>query len=312
MTMAFASELEKHIAVQCIAIVGGEMDALSAWHWPVWREREAFQYPMTISGRLPKDIGLIDYGGQLHKLLRMITPILARSHRSKFVAKTYFAQRGLPQTTESRQVELSHPALARCALGFIESQLSQSKVRLFDTPGLGKDVFFDLSQRALHFDGHWQLNLPPSVLTYRIIETFLHFQKGSLPIITLNPETAIMPGMDIIREILSANGLSRIRLAFGFEHRDVQSQIKSLNQEKLTSLLSWNKDRTAEDVKRLQQEIRFKILAETLAMTLDLVGICEAINGENLCLHGRLGPGDFRFLDPLSSKLLLLATKLNI
>ena len=312
MTMAFASELEKHIAVQCIAIVGGETDTLKSWHWPVWRDRHAFQYPMTTSGRLPKDIGLIDHGGQLHKLLRMITPILARSHRGKFIAKTYFAQRGLPQSTESRQVELSHPPLARCALGIIESQLAQSKVRLFDTPGLGKDVFFDLSQRAIHFDGNWQLNLPPSILTYRIIETFLHFQKGSLPIITLNAETAIVPAIEIIKEILSANGLSRIRLAFGFEHRDVQSQIKALNQDKLNSLLSWNKDKTADDIKRLQQEIRFKILAETLAMTLDLVGICEAINGENLCLDSRLSAGDYRFLDPLSAKLILLATKLNI
>lgn len=312
MTMAFASELEKHIAVQCIAIVGGEADALKGWHWPVWRDRQAFQYPMTTSGRLPKDIGLIDHGGQLHKLLRMITPLLARSHRGKFIAKTYFAQRGLPQSTESRQVELSHPALARCALGIIEAQLTHSKVRLFDTPGLGKDVFFDLSQRALHFDGNWQLNLPPSILTYRIIETFLHFQKGSLPIITLNAETAIIPAINIIKEILSANGLSRIRLAFGFEHRDIQSQIKSLNQDKLNSLLSWNKDKTADDIKRLQQEIRFKILAETLAMTLDLVGLCEAINGENLCLDSRLSAGDYRFLDPLSSKLILLATKLNI
>lgn len=312
MTMAFASELEKHIAVQCVAIVGGEADALKSWHWPVWRDRQAFQYPMTTSGRLPKDIGLVDYGGQLHKLLRMITPILARSHRGKFIAKAYFTQRGMPQSTESNQVELSHPALARCALGIIESQLAQSKVRLFDTPGLGKDVFFDLSQRALHFDGNWQLNLPPSILTYRIIETFLHFQKGSLPIITLNSETAILPAIDIIKEILSANGLSRIRLAFGFEHRDVQSQIKALNQDKLNSLISWNKDKTADDIKRLQQEIRFKILAETLAMTLDLVGLCEAINGENLCLDSRLSAGDYRFLDPLSSKLILLATKLNI
>jgi hypothetical protein len=183
---------------------------------------------------------------------------------------------------------------------------------LFDTPGLGKDVFFDLSQRALHFDGNWQLNLPPSILTYRIIETFLHFQKGSLPIITLNAETAIIPAIDIIKEILSANGLSRIRLAFGFEHRDVQSQIKALNHDKLNSLLSWNKDKTADDIKRLQQEIRFKILAETLAMTLDLVGLCEAINGENLCIDSRLSAGDYRFLDPLSSKLILLATKLTI
>lgn len=312
MTMAFASELEKHIAVQCVAIVGGEADALKGWHWPVWRDRQAFQYPMTTSGRLPKDIGLVDYGGQLHKLLRMITPILARSHRGKFIAKTYFMQRGLPQSTESRQVELSHPALARCALGIIESQLVQTKVRLFDTPGLGKDVFFDLSQRALHFDGNWQLNLPPSILTYRIIETFLHFQKGSLPVITLNAESAIIPAINIIKEILSASGLSRIRLAFGFEHRDVQSQIKALNQDKLNSLLSWNKDKTADDIKRLQQEIRFKILAETLAMTLDLVGLCEAINGENLCLDSRLSAGDYRSLDPLSSKLILLATKLNI
>jgi hypothetical protein len=312
MTMAFASELEKHIAVQCVAIVGGDTESLKGWHWQVWRDLQAFQYPMTTSGRLPKDIGLVDYGGQLHKLLRMITPILARSHRGKFVAKTYFAQRGLPQSTESRQVELSHPALARSALGIIESQLAQSKVRLFDTPGLGKDVFFDLSQRALHFDGNWQLNLPPSILTYRIIETFLHFQKGSLPIITLNAETAIIPAIDIIKEILSANGLSRIRLAFGFEHRDVQSQIKALNHDKLNSLLSWNKDKTADDIKRLQQEIRFKILAETLAMTLDLVGLCEAINGENLCIDSRLSAGDYRFLDPLSSKLILLATKLTI
>jgi hypothetical protein len=86
MKMAFTSEIEKHIAVQCIALLNGETRSLEAWHWTVWRNPASFDYSISPAGRLPENEKLKYYGGGLHKLLRMLSPIMTRSNQHKFTA----------------------------------------------------------------------------------------------------------------------------------------------------------------------------------------------------------------------------------
>lgn len=312
MTMAFASELEKHVAVQCVALLSGETSELENWHWQVWRNADAFQYPTLVAGRLPVDSGFSHYGGQLHKLIKMTLPIILKVHRTRFVAKSYLSKIGLPPGSPSIAIELSNAALQRGALKLFEQQISAAKAVFFDTVGLGQEVFFDLSKRAFHCDAKWQLGLPQSILTYRILENLTHFQKGNTGITLLDPESEILPVIQNIKQVLSSTGLERLRIAFGIDHREIHQQLKTMNREQLVSLLAWNADRTAADIRVLQGEMRVKALSHILAMTLDVVGIAEALTGKDLCQPGTLRAGEIKSLHPLMEQLLLIATKMNL
>lgn len=311
MKMAFASELEKHIAVQAIGLICREANILEDWHWQIWRKFESFQYPTTVPGRLPKELGLKHYGGHLHRLIKMITPVILRANRTKLKSEALFKQFGL-STADSRQCDASHPALSRSVLKFFEPKLVSAKLKLFDTKGLGSQVFFDVSKRALHFDGNWQLSLPPSVVAYRILEHLAYFKKGFPIIPFLDVDNEIIPVIHDIRAVLSSSGVSRLRIALGMDYTEISHQLKSLNQEQLGSLLGWMNDKTSDHISQLLVEMRMKAFAEMLGATLDLVGICESITGHDLCDPNKHPKEGAQTTDPLVEYLIKLTTKMNL
>jgi hypothetical protein len=217
MTMAFASELEKHVAVQTIALMTGELAALENWHWPVWRKCEIFEYSLSPNERIPEKFEMSLYGGQLHKLLRIIRPMILRSNKNKFLIDAHLVKLGIPQNTSSSQIDSAHPALARGNIRHFKTHLDKTKIRLFDTVGLGAEVFLDLGSRAIHFDAKWHLNLPPTILSHKILEHLANFQRGNAGIVDLDPTFEIIPVINEIREVLSSSGISRLKIAFGID-----------------------------------------------------------------------------------------------
>jgi hypothetical protein len=311
-TMAFASELEKHIAVQCMALLSSETSELANWHWQVWRRCDDFQYPTADVARIPKDLKFTQYGGQLHKLIKMVTPVILRANKEKFIADLHLRKIGLQGKPSQVQVDLTHPALKRGPLAVFTQRITASKLKFFDTQGLGQEVFFDLGQRAVYFDGKWQLELPPAILSYRIMEHLLHFQKGVPGIQTLNAETEIVPVIQSIRDVLSSSGISRLRIAFGIDHAEINEQLKTINRDQLISLLGWNSDRTTNDIVTLQQEMRLKTYADLFGITLDLIGISESITGANLCESNNTAKDLSISSHPIIDFLIKLATRLTI
>lgn len=311
-TMAFASELEKHVAVQCVALLAAETSELANWHWQVWRHCNDFQYPTNDLGRIPRDLKFSQYGGQLHKLIKMVTPVILRVNKDKFIAEQHLRKLGIPQNASPKQVDLGHPALKRGNIGVFNQNITSAKLKFFDAQGLGSEVFFDLGQRAMYFDGKWQLELPPTVLAYRIMENLLYFQKGVPGVPLLNAETEVVPVIQTIRDVLSSSGISRLRIAFGIDHAEINEQLKTINREQLVSLLGWNSDRTTNDIITLQQEMRLKAYADLFGITLDLIGISESLAAKNLCEPSNASQGVIASSNPIVDFLIKLATRLKI
>ena len=311
-TMAFASELEKHVAVQCMALLSSETSELANWHWQVWRRCDDFQYPTADVARIPKDLKFTQYGGQLHKLIKMVTPVILRANKEKFIADLHLRKIGLQGKPSPVHVDLTHPALKRGPLAVFTRQITSSKLKFFDTQGLGQEVFFDLGQRAMYFDGKWQLELPPAILSYRVMENLLHFQKGVPGIPILNAEAEIVPVIQSIRDVLSSSGINRLRIAFGIDHAEISEQLKTINRDQLISLLGWNSDRTTNDIMTLQQEMRLKAYADMFGITLDLIGISESLAGTNLCESNNALNDLALSSNPVIDFLIKLATRLTL
>ena len=312
MTMAFASELEKHVAVQTIALMTGELAALENWHWPIWRKCETFEYSLSPNERIPEKSEMPLYGGQLHKLLRIISPMILRSNKNKFLVDARLAKLGIPQNTPSSQIDLAHPALARGNIRHFKAHLDKTKIRFFDTVGLGSEVFLDLGSRAIHFDAKWHLNLPPTILSHKILEHLANFQRGNAGVVELDPTFEIIPVINEIREVLSSSGISRLKIAFGIDFKATYDQLQSINREQLISLLTSSVRIDEEDIRNLQIEMRMKAYTTLLASTLDVIGLLEAINGKDLSEPGVLSPGKILSIHPHAKPILFLATKLRL
>jgi hypothetical protein len=312
MTMAFASELEKHVAVQTIALMTGELAALENWHWPVWRKCEIFEYSLSPNERIPEKFEMSLYGGQLHKLLRIISPMILRSNKNKFLIDAHLVKLGIPQNTSSSQIDSAHPALARGNIRHFKTHLDKTKIRFFDTVGLGSEVFLDLGSRAIHFDAKWHLNLPPTILSHKVLEHLANFQRGNAGIVDLDPTFEIIPVINEIREVLSSSGISRLKIAFGIDFKATYDQLQSINREQLISLLTSSVRINEEDIRNLQIEMRMKAYTTLLASTLDVIGLLEAINGKDLSEPGVLSPGKILSIHPRAKDILLLATKLRL
>ena len=310
MTMAFANETEKHVAVQCAALLNAETKVLDAWHWPVWRNSGSYDYPLSPSGRLFADESMKIYGGPLHTLLRMIAPIIVRSRQHKFLIQSRLASLGIHNGVTFTRVTMDHPAIIRGGLRYFKSILDGAKATFCDTTGLGAEVFFDLQTRIIHFDAKWQMSLPPGVLTYRVLEYLTNFQKGHIGIIDLDAEVDIRPLLEEIKEVLASSGISRLRIAFGMQHRDINDQLKSVNREQLVSLLTMSGSPSIFEIRRLQTEIRMKSLTTILASSLDVIGILESLTGKDLCDANLLTPKRVFEIHPLARALLFAAAKL--
>src|SRR5690606_5197653 len=67
LTQAFASEIEKHVAIQAVALVAGNCDKLSNWHWRVWRKPDEYGYPLSGKERYPGGLSPMLLNSSLHK-----------------------------------------------------------------------------------------------------------------------------------------------------------------------------------------------------------------------------------------------------
>jgi hypothetical protein len=312
MTMAFASELEKHIAIQYAAMMSGETKAIESWHWPVWKSFVPFEYSLSPASRMAGRGEPSSVGGPLHRLLRMVGPIIIRSRQEKFLIRSRLEQLGVRPGGRSVLADVSHPAISRAGLRFFVANIVAEKIKLYDTAGLGEEVFLDLKRREIHFDGTHQLTLPPGVLTHKTLEQFIHYRSGHFGLVALDAARDILPGLEAIKKVLSSSGISRLRLAFGMQDADIERQLKSMNRDQIVSLLAGAGSPSIAQIFELQFEMRSKSLTTILASTLDLIGLLESLVGRSLCEGEALAPNRILEISPYAKVLLTAAKKLNL
>jgi hypothetical protein len=308
---AFANETEKHVAAQCLALLSGDLTPLETWHWQVWRNPNSFEYPITPVGRENKNPTFRFYDQPLHRLVKMLAPLIFANSKSKFLIEGKLASLGIQSFSKSSLVGHSHPAIQRGVFKFFEQQANELRLKFADTPGLAAQTFFDHRTKTIHFDAKWQMELPPGVLAYKILETVHSIQRRNEGIPLLNPISDVLPVIGQVRQFLTSRGISRLKIAFGIEQQNVTEFIKTVNKDDLISLINQCGTPSIADISTLQNEIRLKSLSKILASTLDVVGILESLAGKSLCEPGVLKHQAIVYQHALAADILKAAAKLN-
>jgi hypothetical protein len=314
LSQAFASELEKHIAIQCVALVAGNADLLNAWHWRVWRKANEYGYSLSGKERFPSGASDDWLSSNLHRFLMAATPVLARLYKSRF-SIDYLAAR-LRTTTETinrqrRELSWKQGVLGEVGFHLYSEKITERRYRAYHYPGLGREIFYEGGSRAIYFDEGYYRLAPPSHLFHRVMSILWSVRVQYFVILTLDPVRQLWPALASIHEFFAAQGLSKLT-----SRLKPRSSIGRLLAERDTRALAALHEKvrmpSERDLGELLLAMREHIYMLLLAETLDVVGVFEAILDKDLTVPGATGFGDVFELTKVARNLLEFMTKMKI
>ncbi len=309
---AFASETEKHIALQVAAILCGNVSGLDNWHWRVWRDSTEFGYQISARERMPKLTDLRQIDGPVHRFLGAFSPALARHNREQFAIVDRLRSRNPMARLNMRDILFTDPVLQRTGLKHHEARITQAKVNFVDTPELGDEVFLDAASRSIHFSAASCSVKPPGYLMHRAMFLMWSMHLQYHVILKSDALRTKDPLYQMFLNNNRASSLEKMRLFFLADSGKIQRLTHGLNRDKLNALAQQAGPFVPQDTQNLQTEMSKHIYRVLLAESLDLIGIFEALTGEIITT---LSPDSIKSCirkSAILTDLLVFATKLNL
>ncbi len=311
---AFASEIEKHLAIQCVALVAGNCDRLSNWHWRVWRQADEYGYPLSGKDRYNAGSTPAALHSSLHKFVIAAAPLMVRVKRERF-SLAYLA-RGLevtvPAIEKLRQaLDWRKGLLNDVGLRWYADQFVANRFLVYNLPGLAGELFYDGTKRAIYLDEAYYRRVPPSHLFHRMLGLLWSVRIHSFVPLQLDPLKHFMPLLAEIHQTLGANGINAIksRLKGG---QTLVRHLAGADMRQLRSLYEKIGMPTEEQVLQLWEAMRGHIYRLLLAETLDVVGLFESILNKDLLQKDILKHSAVFQASPYARPLIEFATKLKI
>jgi hypothetical protein len=313
-SQAFASEIEKHLAIQCVALVAGNCDSLSNWHWRVWRRADEFGYPLTGKERFPAQMSASSLHTTLHKFLIAMGPLLARVHSRHFTVK--FLQKRFdltPQMVERLRKPLTWDTgiLVNCGLKHYAARIKTANFVAYNLPGIGKELFFDGPNRAIYLDEAYYRKAPPSHLFHRVLGIIWSYQIHYITPLALDPQKEIMPVITSLHEMLSKQGFSRIKMQLT-SRPALLKYVRDTDLKRLKPLYEKVGMPTEEQVVQLWEAMRVHVYRMQLAETLDVIGLFESLLDKDLLRPYLMRHSEIYQQLPQAKALLEFVTKLKI
>ena len=310
---AFANELEKHLAIQSIALLTGEFGVLSDWHWRVWQNADDFGYPLNGKDRHPKGLHTEWLDTPLHSFLTAFSPIIARACRSAFLIDEHMASVGSQTPKSMPRIGVDHPALSRSGIARYKDRLELSKVYFMHTPGLRSEVFLDGSTRCIHFDTAVYQDAPPTILLHKICYHLWAMRLQYHVIAAAHVASHIGPLLQAFSSYESATPMERLKIAFGAGAAGgvrMEKLLDGLSRSKISTLAQQASPITSKGIRALQIEMRIKVYRLILSESLDLIGVASALSGQSITRLTKDQVAAVMIEVPMVKDLLEFATKI--
>lgn len=314
MTQAFASEIEKHLAIQTVAIVAGNCEKLSNWHWRVWRRPDEFGYRISMAERFPDELKASVLNSSLLKLVTSMGTILVRAYRERFT-KEHIAQK----------LDIHPDAVARLCkpmpwdqgllhdigMPLLMNRIQGRGFKAFNIAGLERQIFYDGSDRSFYIDETWYRKQPRSHLFHRLSGIMWSINWRYFIPVSLHPTKQFMPVMAEVHQILSATAISRFTGMLASKSK-VGKILAKADLKEVRAAHEKIGMPTEEQVNQLWDAMRQHIYKVQLAETLDVVGVFEALIDKDLLKPQALRHSQIYELSPFAKSLIEFVTKLKI
>lgn len=313
-TQAFASELEKHIAIQSVAVVAGNCDKLNSWHWRVWRKTDEYGYKISGATRFPPELRSPLLDSVVLKLVIALGPTLRYAYRERFSAKSLGKRLDIvPSAIEKLRKPLDWKSGTLKAVGMplLGKSISSKNLKIFNLSGLDQEIFFDGSSHAFYFDENYYRKAPPSHLFHRLSRQIMSLHLRYFIPLSLHPINDFYPLMLELHQYLGSSSLSRLRhrLAGKSQFTKVLSQVDLREVRVLHEKIGLP---TQEQLTQLWEVLELHLYRLQLAETLDIIGVLEAITNKDFLIPGALRHSQIYDLSPLIRPLLEFITSLKI
>jgi tetratricopeptide (TPR) repeat protein len=312
MRQAFANEVEKHVALQCIALIAGNCHLLETWHWRVWRNSREYGYPLSGRDRFNSEYTSPALQSTLHQFVIACNPLMAKVFRERFTLDHVAKGLGVSlQTIEKakRQVSWKQGVLADVGFHLYTERIEKRGYQAFNLPGLGPMVFFEGAKKGIYFDEAWFSKQPPAVLFHRILSLLWSIRLQYFIPLALDPKKQVFPFLVEVHQKLDMQGISKIAEKLKSKS-PLAKYLATVDVRTLQSLKTKTGTPTEAQVAGLWFAMQEHVYKLILSETLDLIGLFEAILKRDLTKSNTLKLNEIFGLTPYAKSLLGFSTKL--
>lgn len=312
---AFASEIEKHLAIQCVALVAGNVSRLmGSWHWRVWRKAEEYGYPLHAKERYPRGLTSPLLHSPLAKLIIALGPLLVRSYSDRFSLQYLGARlRTKIRTIEKLRKPLAwdQGVLKKVGLALFAQRIMERKLLAYNLPSLGPELFLDLATNALYLDEAYYQASPPSHLFHRVLELMWMLRFQYYVPLKLNAKQEIYEAIVAVQERLNSRGIVRLAQNLVPKRTPMGRVLAKFDVSHLRTHFEKSGVPKPEQIQELHRAMRTQLYRMMVSETLDIIGFFEAILGRDL-VNQPLKHSEIYKTTPVAKPLLDFVTKLKV
>jgi len=310
------NKIEKHLALQTVAVMRGEALSLDRWDWRVWRKPSEYGYSRQGKDRFPPGLSPRIMKTPGFKLLLRASPFLALSYPERFTLPGLAKSLGMTikqLQTKRERIEWATGFPGHAGFNFHAKLFADRGLQLFSLAGLGPQIFYDAPPKAIYIDDAYFVRKPPTHLYHRVMFLLYSLRTQFHPLLQLNPEKQIMPELKKLKTVIDGGSLSILAARVRLSDSRMARLMKSPDFEEFKVLFEKAREITTDDIVDANKAMQQYIWRLLLADSLDLTGIIEAMLDIDLLLPGSVKPGEVLLMssqvDPLVN--FALALKLD-
>ncbi|NDE13907.1 hypothetical protein EBZ80_03150 [bacterium] len=310
------NKIEKHLALQTVAVMRGEASSLDRWDWRVWRKPSEYGYSRQGKDRFPAGLSPRIMKTPGFKLLLRASPFLALSFPERFTLPGLAKSLGMTikqLQTRRERIEWATGFPGHAGFTFHAKLFADRGLHLFSLAGLGPQIFYDAPSKAIYIDDAYFVRKPPTHLYHRVMFLLYSLRTQFHPLLQLNPEKQIMPELKKLKTVIGGGSLSILAARVKLSDSRMARLMKSPDFEEFKVLFEKAGEITTDDIVDANKAMQQYVWRLLLADSLDLTGIIEAMLDIDLLLPGSVKPGEVLLMssqvDPLVN--FALALKLD-
>jgi tetratricopeptide (TPR) repeat protein len=314
MSQAFASEIEKHVAIQSVALIAGNCSQLNNWHWRVWRKASEYGYSLSGGERYPSGHSPEILQSSLYRFVLTLAPLFVKLYKKRFTLEEQAAKLkiSIEQLHKLKQpMPWNAGILKDVGFGLYSERIAKHRYSAYNLPGLNQKVLYEGSTRSIIFDATYYQSQPPSHLFHRILGLLWSVRLRYFVALELDPINEILPALAEIHQIYGTTGITKIKSILG-SNSQMKKILVKLDSNKIRSLYQKVGLPTEDKVLALHSAMRDHLYRLALAETLDLVGIFETITNRDLTKPSATKHSEIFELAPGLANLIKFITKLNL
>lgn len=286
MNLAFEHETEKHLAIQEMALFTGELEVLENWQFRVWRHPREYGYPRELQGRMGRNFAHPMINGHLHELIKFVTPVFVQLFQHEYSHEYLKRKLRIVKDEElakrRRPMLWDHEFFVSNGISLYKETFIEHNMQCFDLKGLGREIYYDGTQRSFYLDTSYYRQKPSSFCFHRLMSVLRAVKMNYYIPLKMDPLKQAFPLAARLDSILKEKKITQVLSVMGLERDPIRNAVMQMDRDHLQRLLSKAQPLQAEFFAKLWKMMWNHLYSLQIAETLDLIGVVEAVRNVNL------------------------------